>query len=131
MHTLSQRYELRVLPGSFVIEVVDAWQGYAVRPSSTLSGGEGFLVSLALALALGDAGNRLTSNVLFIDEGFGTLSGEPLQNAVNTLKALHTQTGRHVGIISHIEELRERLPVQIRVEQPGNASSSHVKVVSV
>lgn len=129
MRSLDDRYELRVMPGSFVIEVVDAYQGYVARPSSTLSGGEGFLVSLALALALSDVGNRISSNVLFIDEGFGTLSGEPLQNAVNTLKSLHTQTGRHVGIISHIEELRERLPVQIQVSQVGHNSSSTIRVV--
>ena len=129
MRSLGDRYELRVMPGSFVIEVVDAYQGYVARPSSTLSGGEGFLVSLALALALSDVGNHLSSNILFIDEGFGTLSGEPLQNAVNTLKSLHTKTGRHVGIISHIEELRERMPVQIQINQPGHASSSTVRVV--
>ena len=130
MHTLTDRYELRVMPGSLVIEVLDAWQGYTARPGSTLSGGEGFLVSLALALSLSDVSGRRSPNILFIDEGFGTLSGEPLQNAVNTLKSLHTKTGRHVGIISHIEELRERLPVQIRVEQPGLNSASEVNVIA-
>ena len=68
---------------------------------------------------------------LFIDEGFGTLSGEPLQNAINTLRSLHTTTGRQVGIISHIEELKERIPVQIQVNQEGNSSSSTVTVVGM
>ena len=87
------------------------------------------MVSLSLALALSDIGQRLAVDTLFIDEGFGTLSGEPLQHAVNTLRSLHNKAGRHVGIISHVEELKERIPVQIRVEQEGNLSSSQVVIV--
>ena len=68
-------------------------------------------------------------DTLFIDEGFGTLSGAPLQNAVNTLKSLRTKAGRHVGIISHIEELQEKIPVRIQVEKSGKTSSSSVTVV--
>ena len=70
-------------------------------------------------------------DTLFIDEGFGTLSGEPLQNAINTLRSLHTKSGRHVGIISHVEELQGKIPVQIQVIQEGNLSSSEVKVVTI
>ena len=73
----------------------------------------------------------LRVDMLFIDEGFGSLSGEPLQKAINTLRTLHNATGRQVGIISHIEELKERIPVQIQVNQEGNSSSSTVKVVSL
>ena len=107
----------------------DAYQGFVSRAASTISGGESFLVSLSLALALSDIGQQLQVDTLFIDEGFGTLSGEPLQKAVETLRSLHTKAGRHVGIISHVEELQERIPVQIQVNQEGNNSSSKVKIV--
>lgn len=129
MRTLTDRYQLKVVPGTFVITMEDAYQGYASRAASTLSGGESFLVSLSLALALSDIGNQLSVDTLFIDEGFGTLSGEPLQHAINTLRGLHTRSGRHVGIISHVEELKERIPVQIRVNQEGNNSSSTIEIV--
>lgn len=129
MRTLSDRYILKVVPGTFVISLEDAYQGYVSRAASTLSGGESFLVSLSLALALSDIGTQLSVDTLFIDEGFGTLSGEPLQHAVNTLRSLHTKSGRHVGIISHVEELKERIPVQIRVNQEGNNSSSTIEIV--
>ena len=128
MRTLTDRYTLRVSPGTFIILLEDAYQGYATRAASTISGGESFLVSLSLALALTDIGRQLAVDTLFIDEGFGTLSGEPLQNAVNTLRTLHAKSGRHVGIISHVEELQERIPVQIQVSQEGNSSSSKVQV---
>ncbi len=129
MKTLSDRYTLKVTPGTFIISIEDAYQGYATRAASTISGGESFLVSLSLALALSDIGTRLSVDTLFIDEGFGTLSGEPLQNAIHTLHTLHATSGRHVGIISHVEELRERIPVQIQVIQEGNSSKSAIKVV--
>ncbi len=128
MRTLTDRYRLKVEPGTFVISVEDAYQGYVSRVASTISGGESFLVSLALALALSDIAQQLQVDMLFIDEGFGTLSGEPLQNAINTLRSLHNATGRQVGIISHIEELKERIPVQIQVNQEGNSSSSTIEV---
>ena len=129
MKTLTDRYTLKVAPGTFVISLEDAYQGYVSRAASTISGGESFLVSLSLALALSDIGQQLAVDTLFIDEGFGTLSGEPLQNAINTLRSLHTKSGRHVGIISHVEELQERIPIQIQVIQEGNNSSSKVKIV--
>jgi len=129
MKTLTDRYTLKVTPGTFVISLEDAYQGFASRAASTISGGESFLVSLSLALALSDIGQQLQVDTLFIDEGFGTLSGEPLQKAIETLRSLHTKAGRHVGIISHVEELQERIPVQIQVNQEGNNSSSKVKIV--
>lgn len=130
MKSLTDRYTLKVAPGTFVISIEDAYQGYVSRAASTISGGESFLVSLSLALALSDIGQQLQVDTLFIDEGFGTLSGEPLQKAVETLRSLHSKAGRHVGIISHVEELQERIPVQIQVIQEGNNSSSKVRVVS-
>ncbi len=129
MKTLTDRYTLKVVPGTFVISLEDAYQGYVCRAASTISGGESFLVSLSLALALSDIGQQLAVDTLFIDEGFGTLSGEPLQNAISTLRSLHTKSGRHVGIISHVEELQERIPIQIQVIQEGNNSSSKVKII--
>jgi exonuclease SbcC len=82
-------------------------------------------------LALADIGKQLALDTMFIDEGFGTLSGEPLRRAVDTLRSLHSTSGRHVGIISHVEELRERIPVQIQVNQEGNNSSSQIQVITL
>lgn len=129
MKTLTDRDTLHVEPGTFVISLEDAYQGFVRRAATTISGGESFLVSLSLALALSDMGSQLSVDTLFIDEGFGTLSGEPLQHAINTLQSLRAQSGRHVGIISHVEELQERIPVQIQVRQEGNNSFSTVHVV--
>lgn len=129
MKTLTDRYTLKVTPGTFIISLEDAYQGFVSRAASTISGGESFLVSLSLALALSDIGQQLQVDTLFIDEGFGTLSGEPLQKAVETLRSLHSKAGRHVGIISHVEELQERIPIQIQVNQEGNNSSSKVKII--
>lgn len=128
MKTLAKRYTLKIEPGSFIILLEDAQQGGSVRAASTISGGESFLVSLSLALALSDIGTNLAVSTLFIDEGFGTLSGEPLQMAINTLRDLHNKSNRQVGIISHIKELRERIPVKILVEQDGNFAASKIKV---
>lgn len=130
MATLSGRYRLLTAPNSFVIYVEDAYQGGATRSAGTLSGGETFIVSLSLALALSDIGDKLGVNTLFIDEGFGTLSGEPLRNAISTLRSLHSKTGRHVGIISHVEELREKIPVQILVEQDGIGAAGTIRICS-
>lgn len=129
MSTLSGRYRLHTVANSFVIYVEDAYQGNALRAASTLSGGETFIVSLSLALALSDIGEKLGVNTLFIDEGFGTLSGEHLQSAIATLRSLHSKTGRHVGIISHVEELQEKITVQIRVEQEGIGGTGRVRVI--
>ena len=129
MKTLTDRYTLKVKPGTFLISIEDAYQGFASRVANTISGGESFLVSLSLALALSDIAENLSVDTLFIDEGFGTLSGNALQNAINTLRNLHTKAGRHVGIISHVEELKEKIPVQIQVIQEGNSSSSKIKII--
>lgn len=129
MQTLTDRYRLKILPGTFVISLEDAYQGFVSRAASTISGGESFLVSLALALALSDVAQGLAVDTLFIDEGFGTLSGEPLQNAINTLRTLHDKSGRHVGIISHVEELQERIPVQIQVVQNQHSPDSSIRLL--
>ena len=126
---LNPRYSLKAVPATLHISLEDAYQGFATRSTDSLSGGEGFLVSLALALALSDIGQSLAVDTLFIDEGFGTLSGIPLTNAINTLRSLHGQTGRHVGIISHIKEISDSIPVQIQVLQNGSTSSSTIEII--
>ena len=131
LRRLAPRYTLRAVPGTLYISLEDAYQGFASRGTDSLSGGESFLVSLALALALADIGDSLSVDTLFIDEGFGTLSGQPLTNAIHTLRTLHSQSGRHVGIISHVEEVKANIPVQIQVIQEGNNSSSKIQVNSI
>lgn len=127
MHRLNDRYTLDVYPGSFNIMVTDRYNGMSQRTANTISGGETFLVSLALALALSDMTELRGCDTLFIDEGFGSLSGAPLERAVNTLRSLHHQVGRRIGIISHIAELREKIPTQIIVERPtGHAAQIRI-----
>ena len=99
-----------------------------MRPVQTLSGGETFLVSLGLALGLSRmAGGDLSVETLFIDEGFGTLDGETLQGVMAALSGLHAQ-GRKVGLITHVEEMKEQIPVQVRVTKLGQGRS-RVEVV--
>ena len=129
LRRLAPRYTLIAVPGTLYISLEDAYQGFATRGTDSLSGGESFLVSLALALALADIGDTLSVDTLFIDEGFGTLSGQALMGAINTLRTLHSQSGRHVGVISHVEEVKAGIPVQIQVVQEGNSSSSRIMVV--
>lgn len=129
MQSLTDRYTLKGVPGTFIINVVDKYDGGTLRATSTISGGETFLVSLALALALSDVGGSLAVDTLFIDEGFGTLSGDSLQMAIATLRTLHSKSNKQVGIISHVEELKENIPVQIQVKQQSNASYSTVEIV--
>ena len=96
------------------VEVVDIWQADAVRDTRTLSGGESFLVSLALALALSDLVSHKTRiDSLFLDEGFGTLDSETLDTALDALHA----SGKTIGVISHVEAMKERIPVQIKVKK--------------
>ncbi|XAH21758.1 exonuclease subunit SbcC [Xylophilus sp. GW821-FHT01B05] len=115
---LHGRYQLaRKSVGELELEVVDTWQADAARDTRTLSGGESFLVSLALALALSDLVSHKTSiDSLFLDEGFGTLDGETLEVALDALDSLNA-SGKTIGIISHVEALKERIPVQIRVQK--------------
>lgn len=126
---LTDRYILKVEPGQFVITLEDAYQGYETRTAATLSGGESFMVSLALALALSDIAATLRVDVLFIDEGFGTLSGDALNRAIDTLRSLQRRAGRRVGIISHVAELRENIDTQIQVDRPAGTSLATVSVV--
>lgn len=118
---LHGRYQLERKPGeSLEMRVVDTWQADAQRDTKTLSGGESFLVSLALALALSALVSHKTSiDSLFLDEGFGTLDTETLEVALDALDNLNA-SGKTIGIISHVAALKERIPVQIQVKKlPG------------
>lgn len=124
LQKIMPRYRLECRPDSFIIMVEDAYQNGARRSANVISGGESFIVSLVLALALSDVGSRLKVDILFIDEGFGTLSGDALESAVETLRTLRGNGGRRVGIISHVAELRERIPAKISVRRDGHAPST-------
>ena len=118
LQRLHGRYQLaRRGSGELELEVVDTWQGDVARDCKTLSGGESFLVSLALALALSDLVSHKTSiDSLFLDEGFGTLDGETLEVALDALDNLNA-SGKMIGVISHVEALKERIPVQLKVHK--------------
>ncbi len=111
--------------GGLDLEVFDHQTGRA-RPANTLSGGEGFLAALSLALGLADVVQSRTGGIqletLFVDEGFGTLDPESLDFAINTLIDLQ-QGGRLVGIISHVAELKERIDVRLEVRPSASGSS--------
>lgn len=130
LEQLSDRYELSC--EGLTLSVRDAFEGGVARPVNTLSGGEQFLVSLALALGLaGTSETGLGVDMLLIDEGFGTLSGEHLNSAIEALERLNVLTGsRKVGVISHVERLRERIRTHIEVTRNGH-DPSRVQVVSV
>jgi exonuclease SbcC len=105
------------------LDIVDTDQADNVRSMHTLSGGESFLVSLALALGLSDlAGRNANIRSLFIDEGFGTLDDQTLDIAITTLENLQAE-GKTIGIISHVKELKERITAQIRVVKKGGGVS--------
>ncbi len=97
------------------LDVIDSWQGGEIRSTRNLSGGESFIISLALALGLSRmAGRRIRIDSLFLDEGFGTLDEEALEAALEALAGLQ-QSGKLIGIISHVPALKERIAVRIEV----------------
>lgn len=109
------------------LAVVDTWQADEQRDTKTLSGGESFLVSLALALALSDLVSHKTSiDSLFLDEGFGTLDAGTLDMALAALDNLHA-SGKMIGVISHIEALKERIPVQLKVSKKSGIGVSELE----
>lgn len=126
LQTLHGRYLLQRRAGEGLsLEVVDLWQGESTRDTKTLSGGESFLVSLALAVSLSELVSHKTSiDSLFLDEGFGTLDSETLDIALDALDRLNG-SGKTIGVISHVEALKERISVQIQVnKQAGLGVSS-------
>lgn len=127
LKTLSNRYELVAIAQSLDIAIIDHDMADEQRSVNTLSGGESFLVSLALALGLASlSSNKVQINSLFIDEGFGTLDSDTLNVAMDALDSLQAQ-GRKVGVISHVSEMSERVATQVHVnKKPGGYSTIEV-----
>jgi len=125
LNKLDGRYQLQCQQSDTLsLEVLDTWQGDSVRDTKTLSGGESFLVSLALALALSDlVSNKTSIDSLFLDEGFGTLDNDTLEIALVALDNLNA-SGKMIGIISHVEALKDRIDVQIKVEKQSGLGIS-------
>ena len=123
LRQLARRYRLKRGGSALGLLVLDTEMGDELRSVHSLSGGETFLVSLALALGLASmASSTLRIESLFIDEGFGSLDPESLQLAMDALDGLQAQ-GRKVAVISHVQEMHERIPVQIQVRRQGNGQS--------
>ena len=131
LRDLARRYLLEPVPGEELeLQVIDRVMGDEVRSVHSLSGGESFLVSLALALGLASlASERVQVESLFIDEGFGALDAEALDMAIASLDTLYS-LGRQVGVISHVPTLVERIGAQVRVESRGGGRS-RVRVVGL
>jgi exonuclease SbcC len=129
LEKLTGRYIIDKTAGdSLDLDIIDTWHSSSRRSMNTLSGGESFLASLALALGLSDmAGKNTQIKSLFIDEGFGTLDEGTLDIAIVTLENLQSQ-GKTIGVISHVKELKERISTQIQVKKKGNGYS-RVEVV--
>lgn len=127
LQPLAPRYELQSIPDSLGLAIIDHEMNDEIRPVQSLSGGETFLVSLALALAIANmASGNMKLESLFIDEGFGTLDPSSLHIVMDALDRLQSQ-GRKVILISHIQEMHERIPVKIQVKAKGSgASEIHV-----
>lgn len=123
LQDLAPRYELQRIPDTLALQIADLDMMGEIRSVHSLSGGESFLVSLALALGLSSlSSNRMNVESLFIDEGFGSLDIDTLRVAMDALERLQMQ-GRKIGVISHVAEMTERLPAQIRVIKTGNGRS--------
>lgn len=126
--TLSQRYTLKRLDQSLSLAIIDHDMDGETRSVASLSGGESFLTALALSLAIANmASGSMKIESLFIDEGFGTLDASSLHMVMNALDQLQNQ-GRQVILISHIQEMHERIPVQIQVK-PLGAGASTIEIV--
>lgn len=123
LREFSSRYRLERLGESLNLVIVDQHLGDERRSVHSLSGGETFLASLALALGLASlTSNRVRIESLFIDEGFGSLDEETLETAMNALGHLQSQ-GRRVGIITHVERMKDAIPVQVRVQRASSGTS--------
>ncbi len=123
LEDLTQRYSLEKIPDTLALQVVDNDMLGEVRSVHSLSGGESFLISLALALGLSSlSSNKMKIESLFIDEGFGALDIDTLSIAMDALDNLQTQ-GRKIGVISHVEEMKERITTQIQIIKSSNGKS--------
>jgi|GEM_PF-725579 len=129
LYKLNRRYSLKLnspykTGEELNFKLMDHYQAGEMRLVDTSSGGEKFLISLALALGLSDlASYNVSIGSLFIDEGFGTLDSNTLETVISTLETLKAQ-GKMIGIISHVDSLKERIPVQIQVLKRSNGVSA-------
>lgn len=125
----NSRYELQQVKNSLGIRVIDHDRADDVRDTTSLSGGETFIVSLGLALGLSSLSSRnISFDNLFIDEGFGTLDPDTLATVIDSLAMLQTSQGKKVGVISHTDTMSERITTQIRIIKNGNSGSSHIEI---
>ena len=125
----NSRYELIQVRNSLGIRVIDHDRADDVRDTTSLSGGETFIVSLGLALGLSALSSRnLSFENLFIDEGFGTLDPDTLSTVIDALAMLQSSQGKKVGVISHTDTMSERITTQIRIVKNGNTGSSHIEI---
>jgi exonuclease SbcC len=128
---LNPRYSIRRATGDeaddLELKIIDHYQADAPRPMQSLSGGESFLASLALALGLSElASGNTRIDSLFIDEGFGSLDGDTLETAMSALEGLQS-TGKTIGVISHVPAMQERIPAQIKVTK-GAGGCSRIQI---
>lgn len=125
----NSRYELLQVKNSLGIRVIDHDRADDIRDTTSLSGGETFIVSLGLALGLSSLSSRnISFQNLFIDEGFGTLDPDTLATVIDSLAMLQTSQGKKVGVISHTDTMSERITTQIRIIKNGNSGSSHIEI---
>jgi exonuclease SbcC len=125
LSNFTDRYLIHTPTQDRDLEIIDTYQSNAIRAVKTLSGGETFLISLAMALSLSDLASRnINLECLFIDEGFGTLDNETLDLALDSLESLKNDSGKTIGIISHVEPLKERITTQIVLAKDGQGYST-------
>lgn len=123
------RYELQQVKHSLGIRVIDHDRADDIRDTTSLSGGETFIVSLGLALGLSALSSRnISFENLFIDEGFGSLDPDTLATVIDSLAMLQSSQGKKVGVISHTDTMSERITTQIRIIKNGNSGSSHIEI---
>lgn len=125
----NSRYELQQVKHSLGIRVIDHDRADDIRDTTSLSGGETFIVSLGLALGLSAlSSHNISFENLFIDEGFGTLDPDTLATVIDSLAMLQSSQGKKVGVISHTDTMSERITTQIRIIKNGNSGSSHIEI---
>lgn len=125
----NSRYELMQVRNSLGIRVIDHDRADDIRDTTSLSGGETFIVSLGLALGLSSLSSRNVSfDNLFIDEGFGTLDPDMLATVIDSLSMLQSSQRKKVGVISHTDTMSERITTQIRIIKNGNSGSSRIEI---
>ena len=130
LQTLGRRYGLEQVKDTLGIRIIDHDRADEQRNISSLSGGETFVISLALALGLSAISSRNTPMAnLFVDEGFGSLDSASLNMVIDALSTLESAQGKKVGVISHTPEMRERIHTQIRVVKTGSGGKSYIEIV--